>query len=167
MEVSVGRTEELGAKGPGGVVTAGPWNVRDSFVAETAVALDRLAAKVERLERREEALKAQVGELLDHAQQTYRFQALAESLRNSRDYKLDEMVRLVKDVRARVEAVEGPRAEFSGLTYKSLVAVDRKLAELAATDAREARLASRLLASNVAVGVLAAALLAVGGSVFL
>lgn len=163
----MGRTQGLGAGGSGGVVTAGPWSARDSFVAETAVAFDRLAAKIERLERREEALKAQVGELLDHAHQAHRFQALAESLRNSRDYKLDEMVRLMKDMRARVEAIEGPRAEFNALTYKSFIAVDRKLGELATADAREARLSARLQASNVMVGVLGVALLAMTGGLLL
>lgn len=137
--------------------------MRDSFVAETAVTLDRLTAKIERLERREEALKAQVAELVEHAQQANRLQALAESLRNSRDYKLDEMTRLVKDLRARMEAIEGPRADFNALSCKSFIAIDRKLAELAATDTREARLARRLQASNVVAGVLGAALFAVAG----
>lgn len=161
------RTQGIGAGGPSGVVTAGPWSGRDSFVAETAVTLDRLTAKVERLERREEALKAQVGELLDHAQQAQRFQALAESLRNSRDYKLDELLRMVRDLKARLEAVEGPRAEFGSIGHKSLVAVDRKLAELVAVDARATRFAGWLQVSNVLVGVLAAALAAAAGGLFL
>ncbi|WP_072395943.1 hypothetical protein [Hyphomicrobium sp. CS1GBMeth3] len=166
----MGRTQGQGA-GAGssgsGIVTTGPWNARDGFVAETAVAIDRLTAKLERLERREEALKGQVSDLLDHAQQAQRFQALAESLRNSRDYKVDEMLRLVKDLRARLDAVEGPRAEFGRITYKSLVDVDRKLAALAATDAREARLTAWLQTSNVIAGVLAAALLAMLSAQFL
>jgi hypothetical protein len=54
------KTQDHGAKSSGGVVTAGPWSARDSYVAETAVTIDRLTAKLERLERREEALKQQV-----------------------------------------------------------------------------------------------------------
>lgn len=154
------KTRELGAKGPSSVVTAGPWSARDSFVAETAVVLDRLTAKIERLERREEALKAQVNELLESAQQANRLQALAESLRNSRDYKLDEMIRLVKDVRQRVAAIEGPRADYNTLTYKSFIAVDRKLVELAEAHARPARPFGRLQMSGLAVGFLAATVLA-------
>ena len=100
-DVSMAKTHDHGAKSSGGVVTAGPWSARDSYVAETAVTIDRLTAKLERLERREDALKQQVAELQEHAQQSTRFQSLAESLRNSRDYKLDEMVRLVKELRAR------------------------------------------------------------------
>lgn len=130
-------TQELGARGPGGVVTAGPWIARDSYVAETAVIIDRLTAKIERLERREEVLNAKVAELVEHTQQASRFQALAESLRNSRDYKLDEMVRLAKELRGRIEAIEGPRADYHGLTYKTLAAIDGKLRELSEAKARK------------------------------
>ncbi|MGE0023354.1 MAG: hypothetical protein AB7S70_06970 [Hyphomicrobium sp.] len=149
-------SQDAGAKGAGSVVTAGPWTARDSYIAETAVTLDRLSAKIERLERREEALKAQVAELQEHAQQLTRFQALAESLRNSRDYKLEEISRLVKDLRARLEVVEGPRAEFAGLTFKNLVAVERKLMELATVQSRHADLAGRLQPGSLAIGFLAA-----------
>jgi uncharacterized protein YoxC len=117
------------------VVTNGPWTGRDAYVAETAVTLDRLTAKIERLERQEEALLKRVAELTEHAQQAGRLQALAESLRNSRDYKLDEVFRLVRDVRGRVDAIEGPRTEFNALTHKTLGAIDRKLAELSAVQA--------------------------------
>ena len=145
-EVGVSGSLELGARGPGGVVTAGPWVARDAYIAETAVAIDRLSAKIERLERREEALAKQVAELIQHAQQTSRFQALMESLRNSRDYKLDEMMRQLKDVRARVETMEGPRADYNSLTYKTFIAVDRKLAEIEVALSRPAPTGRRRLA---------------------
>ncbi len=154
------RSQDLGARGPSNVVTAGPWTARDSYIAETAVTLDRLTAKLERLERNEEALGKRVSELVEHAQQASRFQALAESLRNSRDYKLDEMVRLVKDTRARVEAMEGSRADYNGLTHKSFLAVDRKLAELSAGQAREAVRAGKLQPGSLAIGFLAATIIA-------
>lgn len=143
-----------------GVVTAGPWSARDSYVAETAVTIDRLTAKIERLERREDALKQQVAELQEHAQQSTRFQALAESLRNSRDYKLDETVRLVKELRARVESLEGPRGEYGTLTHKSLAEVNRKLAELSAGQVRDADRMGRLQPISLAIGFLAAAIAA-------
>ena len=150
------KTQDHGAKSSGGVVTAGPWSARDSYVAETAVTIDRLTAKLERLERREEALKQQVAELLEHAQQSTRFQALAESLRNSRDYKLDETVRLVKELRARVESLEGPRGEYGNLTHKSFAEVNRKLAELSAGQMRGADRLGRLQPMSLAIGFLAA-----------
>lgn len=159
-EVGVLGSQELGARGPSGVVTAGPWIARDSYVAETAVAIDRLTAKIERLERREEALKAQVAELIEHTQQASRLQSLAESLKNSRDFKLDEMVRLIKDVRGRVEALEGPRPDFHALTHKSVVAIDRKLAELSSLESRDARLISRLKLAGMTAAVSLSALVA-------
>lgn len=156
----MGRTQDIGAKSPSGVVTAGPWSGRDSYVAETAVTLDRLTAKIERLERNEEVLNRRVAELVENAQQAHRFQALAESLRNSRDYKLDEIIRQVRDARMRVETLEGSRGEYAGLTYKSFVAVDRKLGELSAGQAREADRAGRLQPVSLAMGFLAAAIVA-------
>jgi phage shock protein A len=149
-------SQELGAKSSGGVVTAGPWIARDNYIAETAVTIDRLTAKIERLERRDEAMTKRVAELVEHAQQASRFQSLAESLRNSRDYKLDEMIRLVKDLRSRIETLEGPRAEYGGLAHKSLVAVDRKLAELSAALLREARPAAWRRLRHLAMGLLVA-----------
>jgi outer membrane murein-binding lipoprotein Lpp len=154
-EVRVFGSQELGAKGSGGVVTAGPWNARDAYIAETAVTIDRLTAKIERLERREEALAKRVAELVENAQQANRFQSLAESLRNSRDYKLDEMVRLAKDLRARIESMEGPRTAYNGLTHKSFAAVDRKLNELSAVLVGEAGPVGRLHARALLAGAAA------------
>lgn len=154
------KTQDHGAKSSGGVVTAGPWSARDSYVAETAVTIDRLTAKLERLERREDALKQQVAELQEHAQQSTRFQSLAESLRNSRDYKLDETVRLVKELRARVDSLEGPRAEYGALTHKSFAEVNRKLAELSEGQVREASRVGRLQPVSLAIGFLAAVIAA-------
>jgi hypothetical protein len=125
-------------------------------VAETAIAIDRLNARIEGLERREAALEKQIQDLLDHAHQATRFQALAESLRNSRDYKIDEIMRVVKDVRGRVDAMEGPRADFAGLTYKTFAAIDGKLSELSVKRARAAAVGRRVwLAGLVAVVSLA------------
>lgn len=154
-EVRVLGSQELGAKGSGGVVTAGPWTARDAYIAETAVTIDRLTAKIERLERREDALTKRVAELVENAQQASRFQSLAESLRNSRDYKLDEMVRLVKDLRGRIESMEGPRTAYNGLAHKSFAAVDRKLAELSAALISESGPAGRLNARGLLVGAAA------------
>ncbi len=157
------RPQDLGVTG--NVVTGGPWATRDAYIAETAVALDRLAAKLERLERREEALAKRVEELTDHAHQATRFQALAESLRNARDYKLDEVFRMVRDVRGRVDAMEGPRAAFNTLTHKTFASVDRTLAELSAERAETGF--GSLQPSGLMVGFLAAvALASLAGVVF-
>lgn len=146
------RSQDLGVSS--NVVTGGPWTPRDAYIAETAVVLDRLTAKIERLERQEELLVRRVAELTEHAQQVNRFQALAESLRNSRDYKLDEVFRMVRDVRGRVEAMEGPRTEFNALTYRTFGSIDRKLAEVSDTLAHSRRPAAWL--GLIVMGLVAA-----------
>lgn len=120
----------LGANDQGSVVTSGPWTARDGFIADTAIRLDRLQAKIERLESQNEAFRRQVGALNEDSQQAARFQAFEESLRNSREYKIDEVLRSVKEVKARLDAIEGPRSAYGGLTYKTFEAIDQKLTEL-------------------------------------
>jgi outer membrane murein-binding lipoprotein Lpp len=120
----------LQANDQSSVVTAGPWTTRDGYVAETSIKLDRLQAKIDRLEHINDALKQDVMALVEKAQQASRFQAFEENLRNGREYKLDELVRSVRDVKARLEQLEGPRTKLAGLTYRSFDVVDKKLSEL-------------------------------------
>ena len=90
------------------VVTPGPWNARDSFVAETAIKIERLHSKLERLEKQNDQLKSHVSDLLDNARQASRFQSFAESLRNARELKLENLQRSMKELKSRIEMVEGP-----------------------------------------------------------
>jgi phage shock protein A len=166
-EVGVLGSQDLGSRSPSNVVTAGPWTSRDSYVAETAVAIDRLVAKVERLERREEALNARVAELAEHAQQASRLQSLAESLRNSRDYKVGELARQIKDLRGRLDVFEGPKTVFAGLAFKTLADIDRRLAELTAADIKAEAAQRHLKAAQLVIGFLTAAVLGLGARVFL
>lgn len=161
---------EIGATGSdsvgvAGVVMAGPWPPREvpaGAFANDSATIERLTAKLERLERREEALQKQVSELVEQSHQAGRLQALAESLRNSRDYKVDDVVRQVKELRARVEAIEGPRAEFAGAAHRSLVAIDRQLAALRVPEApaRRARGLRGWVLGGVLMTTLAGAFLA-------
>ncbi len=138
-----------------GVVTPGPWVARDGFVADTAVRLDRLQAKLERLEHQGELVKHHMAELMDNAHQANRLQAFEESLRNSREYKIDDLLRCVKDVKGRLDQIEGGRATFNGLTYKSFEAIDKKLIELhifqsrVETVQRSVKLAAALFCGSV------------------
>lgn len=166
-EVGVLGSQDLGSRNPSNVVTAGPWMARDAYVAETAVTLDRLLAKVERLERREEALNTRVMELTESAQQATRLQALSESLRNSRDYKVGELTRQIKDVRARLDGIEGTRGAAGGLQFRTLADIDRKLGELSALERRTETMARRLAAAHICVGLLLAGLLALAGGYLL
>lgn len=118
------------------VVKTGPWAARDSFIAETSIKLDRLQAKLDRMYSEGESVKQHVTELMEGAHQLNRLRAFEESLRNGREYKLDELVRSVKDLKTRLDGIEGGRATFGGLTYKSFEAVDKKLAELNAFQLR-------------------------------
>jgi phage shock protein A len=126
----------LNANDQSGVVTTGPWVARDGFVAETAVKMDRFQAKIERLEHQTELMKQHMAELIDNAQQANRFQAFEESLRNSREYKIDDVFRSVKDIKARLDHIEGSRTAFTGLTYKSMDVIDKKLMDLSAFQSR-------------------------------
>ncbi len=69
--------------------------------------------------------------MTEEAARARRFQAFEESLKNSRDYKITDMQRGFRDLKSRLDAIEGEKTSFLGLTYKSFCDVDRKLAELA------------------------------------
>lgn len=153
--------QDLGSRDPNGVVRAGPWLPREGAAADAAIAIDRLTAKIERLERREEALQKQVAELVELSHQAGRFQALAESLRNSRDYKVEETARQMRDLRGRIDAIEGPKSDFAGLAFKSLTDIGRKLGELDGVESRAAAMTRRFHAATMAFRVLAVGLLCV------
>jgi len=114
------------------VVTQGPWLGRDGFVAETAVQFDRVQASMARLERELEKSRQTLAEMAEEAGRARRFQSFEDSLKNSRDYKLGDMQRCVRDLKARLDAIEGEKSTFVGLTYKSFEAIDKKLVELGA-----------------------------------
>ena len=113
------------------VVANGPWLGRDGFVAETAVQFDRVNATIARLEREVERSRQTLAEMTEETGRARRFQAFEENLRNSRDYKITDMQRGFRDLKTRLDAIEGERSTFVGLTYKSFCDVDKKLAELA------------------------------------
>lgn len=113
------------------VVANGSWAGRDGYVAETAVQFDRVNATIARLEREVERSRQTLAEMTEEAGRGRRFQAFEENLRNSRDYKITDMQRGFRDLKSRLDAIEGERSTFVGLTYKSFCDVDRKLAELA------------------------------------
>lgn len=114
------------------VVAQGPWLGRDGFVAETAVQFDRVNGSIARLERELEKSRQIVAEMAEEANRTRRFQAFDETLKNSRDYKITDLQRGFKDVKSRLDAIEGDKGTFVGLTYKSFEPIDRKLVELTA-----------------------------------
>ena len=128
-----------------GPKTPGKWVGRDGFVAEAAVQFDRINANIARLERELERSRAAVAEMAEEAGRNRRFQAFEVSLENSRDYKITDLQRTCKDVKGRLDCIEGDRNSFAGLTYKSFAQIDRRLAELGAllTQVERAEIAAR------------------------
>lgn len=102
----------------------------DGFIAETAVKLDRLQAMVSSLETETRDSKRALSDLTETADRARRMQAFEESLRNSRDYKIDEMLRCCRDLKARLDHIEGKRANYASLPYNTFEQVNNKLAEL-------------------------------------
>jgi predicted nucleic acid-binding Zn-ribbon protein len=118
------------------VVAQGPWLGRDGFVAETAVQFDRVNASIARLEREAEKARQVIAEMTEEANRMRRFQAFEETVKNSRDYKITDLQRGVRDLKSRLDAIEGEKSTFVGLSYKSFDAIDKKLAELSALQAQ-------------------------------
>lgn len=121
------------------MVAQGPWLGRDGFVAETAVQFDRVQASIARLERELEKSRQLIAEMAEEAGRTRRLQSFDDTLKNSRDYKLGDLQRGMRDLKVRLDAIEGERSTFAGLTYKSFEAIDKKLTELNAMQSMVAR----------------------------
>jgi chromosome segregation ATPase len=118
------------------VVAQGPWLGRDGFVAETAVQFDRVNASIARLERELEKSRLTVAEMAEEANRTRRFQAFEETIKNSRDYKITDLQRGYRDLKTRLDAIEGEKSSFVGLTYRTFESIDKKLTELAGLQAQ-------------------------------
>jgi hypothetical protein len=145
------------------VVAQGPWLGRDGFVAETAVHFDRVQASITRLERELEKSRQLIAEMAEEAGRTRRFQSFEDTLKNSREYKLGDLQRGLRDLKVRLDAIEGERSTFAGLTYKSFEAIDKKLTELNAMQGLVARAETSVRRSTmlfIAVAALAFAAIA-------
>ncbi len=144
------------------VVTQGPWLGRDGFVAETAVQFDRLQASIARLERELEKSRQTLAEMAEEAGRARRLQSFEDTLKNSRDYKLSDLQRGVRDLKARLDAIEGEKSTFVGLTYKSFEAIDKKLGDLSAMQALVERAEKNVRRSTLLlIGVAALAFAAI------
>jgi septal ring factor EnvC (AmiA/AmiB activator) len=136
------------------VVAQGPWVGRDGFVAETAVQLDRVQANIARLEREFEKSRSDLAALLEEANRTRRLEAFEESIKNSRDTKINELQRICRDLKARLDAIEGDRPTFNGLSFRTFAAIDQKLGELVSLQAQVER-SERKARRNAMLGAVA------------
>lgn len=145
------------------MVTKGPWLGRDGFVAETAVQFDRVNSMIARLERELENSRKTISDIAEDANRTRRFQAFEETLKNSREYKITDLQRGMRDLKSRLDAIEGDKTTFVGLTYKSFVAIDEKLHELNALQEQieksERRVRRNVMVMTVAVAIATAAVI--------
>jgi len=96
------------------------------------VQLDKIQASIGLLDRETKKTQRAVAELTEEVDHTRRFETFEESLRNSRDYKLKEIQRVVLDLKSRLDAIEGKKSTFVCLTYKTFESINKKLAELSA-----------------------------------
>jgi hypothetical protein len=118
-------------------VTTLPRGGRDGFVADTVLRLDRLDAALSRLERDSEQARVAMVALIETAGEAKRLRAFDESLRNSREYKLDEIAR-------RLDRMEGDHAAFAALPHQSFEAVNKRLQELSQIEVTVARTEARM-----------------------
>lgn len=149
------------------MVAQGPWLGRDGFVAETAVQFDRVNSSIARLERELEKSRASLAEMVEEASRTRRFQSFEETLKNSREYKITDLQRSCRDLKSRLDAIEGEKSTFVGLTYKGFEPIDKKLAELSAlqTQIERSEKNARRYAILFAIAAAAAAI-AIAGHLF-
>jgi hypothetical protein len=102
---------------------------RDSFIAETAVKLDQLQAGHRVLAREVTKLANRVTQIEEVAGQDHRLHAFQQSQQRAKGDTLDEVVRVCRDIKARLDRIE---AHSSGdyHAYNSFEAVSRRLGEL-------------------------------------
>lgn len=134
------RGNDVAGQNSGQVVTQGPWNSRDGFIAETAVRIDKALDKIERLEHENGVVQRHISELIDSAESVGRLQSFAETLRNAREYKIDTLERTVADLKGRIEKIEGPKETLLELRYSSLDSVDARLQDLVTVEDKLARI---------------------------
>ena len=101
-------------------------------MAEAAVQFDRINGMMARLERELDKSRQAIADMAEEANRTRRFQAFEETLKNSHDYKITELQRCCKDIKSRLNTIEGDKTTFLGLPFKSFEPINRKLAELGA-----------------------------------
>ena len=146
----------------GKVVPMAPWVARDGFIAETAIRLDKLQALIDKFTAEFCKSRESLENVRQDLHQLQRERSFEDSLRNSREMKLDEITRTVRDLKDRLSAIEGTPATFGGLTYKNFQSVDAKLNELSQASEKMARLGRTIVwatAVTAASAILVAAAL--------
>jgi len=111
---------------------------RDSFIADTAAKIEQLQASDRHLSRDVRELTDKLTEMQETVGQEHRWYILQQTEKRSRESKLDEVVRSVRDLKARLDRIEA-RSCGNYHAYNSFEAVSRKLGELEQHSARPKR----------------------------
>ena len=140
---------------------------RDSFVAETALKIDQLQARVRILTRDVDQLAAKLAELQESAAQEGRSYAYQQAEKRARDAKLEEMVCRFRDLKARLDRMEA-RSGGDYHAYNSFEAVSRKLAEIErAQEQAKPRTRGDAIRACLLAGAMLAAAAIIGASLML
>ena len=133
---------------------------RDAFVSDMAIKLDQLHIEIGGLARELGSVKAKMAELRDDSDRNYRFSAFQETGQRANAAKLDEALRRCKDLRERVEKIDGKSGgNYHG--YNSLESVSIRLTELGALERqfrdvdRKLKLSAGIFCASVVLWLLA------------
>lgn len=136
---------------------------RDTFVASTAVKLEHLQTAIARLEREADEARALISSLAETVEQNHRFYTFQQNEKRLKELRVDELLRCVKDVKSRLDRIEGadlPAVDFSNTTFE---AVHHRIGEIARKQARiEAALTGIRLYGVIFFGAGAAAMAVMG-----
>jgi hypothetical protein len=108
---------------------AGSERERDSFIAETAIKIDRLQETDRQLVSDVGELVIKVAALQEACALEDRWYGFHQAEKRSSESKLDEMARCCRDLKARLDRIEA-RTGGSYHAYNTFEAVSHKLAEL-------------------------------------
>lgn len=133
---------------------------RDSFVAETAVKVDQLQIEIRALARDLAEVKRQIGEVSQETERNYRFSTFQESEQHARFSKFEDLSRRFSDMKTRLDAIDGSRANTRPL-FTNFEAISQRLAEFGTLQKefhgvrRNLQLSAGLFCGSVALWLLA------------
>jgi hypothetical protein len=106
-----------------------PLIARDAFVADMAIKLDQLQIEIKGLARDFEVAKKTIAEIKEDTDRNYRFSAFQDGEHRARGQKIDDILRRFKDLKGRVDAIDGKRkGDFQ--SFESLDSLSKRVTEL-------------------------------------
>jgi hypothetical protein len=116
--------------------TENPSNVTELTVLSRSRPANQIAIRIEHMEETIAAIQNEIGlarsglaMLTEATAQAQRMRSFEESLRNAREYKIEEILRSTREMKERLDRTEGERAKFAALPVTTWQALNAKLAE--------------------------------------